>query len=419
MKPAVTDSKETAVSSGMKGQLRQERQRAIAGLLRQPLLQSMGAGGDLLPLVRRHQIWLRDWFSRHCGWTLQVDSDFARLRKAPPDGTDATRPLPDSNQQPFTRRRYVLLCLALAVLEKSERQTVLNKLAEEIASRFSLDTQLLSLGFTFDVSIRDHRRDLIEVIRYLLGLNVLSKVDGDEQQYLSSGRDVLYNINLAALAVIPNFRRGPSTITAADITSRLEALLDEPYPDTEEGRNRRLRTNLFRRLLDDPLIYYADLDEHESAYLVSQRPSIAREIEAATSLLQEARREGLAMVDPDDEMIDIGMPEEGTDGHVTLLVAEYLASRLRAGAAAAMPVSEIESHVESLIPLHKAYWRKSVTDAGAAQLLAADALTRLEKLRLIARDISVNTVKPLPAIGRFALGTVKVETPNDAGIWGN
>ena len=125
------------------------------------------------------------------------------------------------------------------------------------------------------------------------------------------------------------------------------------------------------------------------------------------------------MVDPDDEMIDIGMPEEGTDGHVTLLVAEYLASRLRAGAAAAMPVSEIESHVESLIPVHKAYWRKSVTDTGAAQLLAADALTRLEKLRLIARDISVNTIEPLPAIGRFALGTVKVETPKNAGLWGN
>jgi hypothetical protein len=84
-----------------------------------------------------------------------------------------------------------------------------------------------------------------------------------------------------------------------------------------------------------------------------------------------------------------------------------------------MPISEIERHVESLSPLHKAYWRKSVTDAGAAQLLAADAVTRLEKLRLIACDISENTITPLPAIGRFALGKVLVEAPKDAELWGN
>ena len=110
--------------------------------------------------------------------------------------------------------------------------------------------------------------------------------------------------------------------TAQNTTARLEAVLDEPYPDTEEGRNWRLRTRLFRRLLDDPVVYFADLDEQERQYLISQRPSIVKEIEAATGLVQEARREGVAMIDPDDEMMDVGMPEEGTDGHITLLVAD-------------------------------------------------------------------------------------------------
>ena len=30
------------------------------------------------------------------------------------------------------------------------------------------------------------------------------------------------------------------------------------------------------------------------------------------------------MVDPEDELTDVRMPEQRTDGHVTLLVAEYL-----------------------------------------------------------------------------------------------
>ena len=37
------------------------------------------------------------------------------------------------------------------------------------------------------------------------------------------------------------------------------------------------------------------------------------------------------MVDPDDELTDVRMPEQGTDGHVTLLVAEYLAGRAADG----------------------------------------------------------------------------------------
>ena len=414
-----TTSQGSLIASGMSAQTIEERRRATAALLRRPLLQSTGHNSELFSLVRRHTEWLREWFGRHCAWTLHVESDVARLHKTPAGHTDVTRPLMDSADQPFTRRRYILLCLALAVLEKMERQTVLHQLATEIAARFFLDPQLASLGFTFDVSLRDHRRDLIEVIRYLMGLNVLFKVDGDEQQYLSSRQDVLYNINLAAMAAVPNFRRGPSTIAATDTESRLAAMVDEPYPDSEDGRNRRLRTRLFRRLLDDPIVYYADLDEDERAYLISQRPSIAREIEAATGLIQEARQEGVAMVDPEDEMMDVGMPEEGTDGHVTLLVAEYLATRLRAGEPGPILISVIERYVESLIPTHRAYWRKSVTEPGAAHLLVAEALVRLEKLQLIVRDAASLTAAPRPAIGRFALGTLRVEAPTDASLWGN
>jgi uncharacterized protein (TIGR02678 family) len=410
-------SQASVLSSGMSAQNREERRRATAALLRWPLLQSVGNGCDVFPLVRRHATWLREWFGHHCGWTLHVESDLARLRKTPADNTDATRPLLDSHDQPFTRRRYIVLCLALAALEKSERQTVLRQLADEIAARFLLDSRLAGLEFTFDVSIRDHRRDLIEVIRYLIGLNVLIKVDGDEKQYLSSQQDVLYNINLTALAAIPNFRRGPSTVIASNTAARIEAMLDEPHPDTEEVRNRRLRTRLFRRLLDDPVVYFADLDDQERSYLIPQRPFIVREIESATGLVQEARREGVAMVDPDEEMMDVGMPEEGTDGHVTLLIAEHLATRLRSFEDRPMPILEIERHVESLIPLHRTYWRKDVGEPNASHLLVEDALTRLEKLRLIVRDRSAQTVLPRPAIGRFALGSLRIESPSEAMLW--
>jgi uncharacterized protein (TIGR02678 family) len=406
-----------AISGSMAAQTNEERRRALAALLRWPLLQSSGPGGEILPLVRRHQAVLREWFARHCGWTLHVESDLARLRKTPASQMDGTRPLLDSKSQPFTKRRYVLLCLALAALEKSERQTVLRRIAEEIAARFSLEPRFGGLGLTFDVTFRDHRRDLIEVIRYLIEMNVLIRIDGDEQQYLTSQQDVLYNINLSALAALPNFRRGPSTISAGSTSDRIAAVCGETYPDSEEGCNRRLRHQLFRRLLDDPVIYYSELPEDERAYFIPQRPSIVREIEAATGLVQEARSEGVAMTDPEEEMMDVGMPEEGTDGHVTLLVAEHLANRLCANEAASIPVTDIERYIESLIPHHQAYWRRSASDPGAARLLVAEALARLQKLRLVTLDSASQTAAARPAIGRFALGTPQIES-NDASLWG-
>ena len=186
-------------------------------------------------------------------------------------------------------------------------------------------------------------------------------------------------------------------------------MADEPFPDTEEGRHRRLRTRLFRRLLDDPVVYYSELSEEEREYFVSQRPSVVKEIESATGLAQEARQEGVAMVDPEEWMTDVKMPEEGTNGHATLLVAEYLANRLRQGITHPVSVPALEIRAESLVQEHRHHWRKDVGEPGAAGVLLEEALSRLEMLRLIELDRKVQTVTPLPAIGRFAIGTVRDE----------
>jgi len=398
------------LASSVNVQTQQERGRALTALLRRPLLAPGGKDDADFLLVRRHAVWLREWFSKHCQWTLHVGSELARLRKTPGHLNDSTRPLLDTADRPFTRRRYVVLCLTLAALERSERQTVLRRLADDIAAEFASDAELERQGVSFDLAVREHRRDLIEVIKYLISQNVLTRVDGDEQHFLASRQhDVLYNINSAALAALLNARRGPSTIRAQSTEERIRSMADEPFPDTEEGRHRRLRTRLFRRLLDDPVVYYSELSEEEREYFVSQRPSVVKEIESATGLAQEARQEGVAMVDPEEWMTDVKMPEEGTNGHATLLVAEYLANRLRQGITHPVSVPALEIRAESLVQEHRHHWRKDVGEPGAAGVLLEEALSRLEMLRLIELDRKVQTVTPLPAIGQYAIGTVRDE----------
>jgi uncharacterized protein (TIGR02678 family) len=372
------------------GEAEAQRRRALRALLVRPLLTAESHPEELV-LVRRHQSELRNWLRSETGWRLRVDSEVARLFKVPESLEDGTRPARGRAKEPFGRRRYVLLCLALTVLERADAQTTLGRLAEEVLGAAAEP----DLAFDFSLDTRPERADLVAVVRVLLGWNILRRVAGDEDAYLSATGDVLYDVRRNVLAVLLSGTRGPSTISAGSFTERLTSLADEPAPDTDELRNRALRQRLTRRLLDDPVVYYTDLDEAERAYLVSQRHAITRRIEEATGLLAEVRSEGIAMVDPDDELTDVRMPEQRTDGHVTLLVTEFLAEHGEAARDALL------AFVRRAAAEHTTYWRRGVTDPGAEEELLDVALEKLAALRLVV--VLPDRVRALPAIARYAI----------------
>jgi hypothetical protein len=108
----------------------------------------------------------------------------------------------------------------------------------------------------------------------------------------------------------------------------------------------------------------------------------------ATGLVAEVRAEGIAMVDPEDELTDIKMLAQGMQSHATLLLAELIAAR---------PDGV----------------RRSDVGPGSEYLLVANALASLRALRLISldhgdaldrldrRDEPLVTARP--AIARYAL----------------
>jgi uncharacterized protein (TIGR02678 family) len=243
-------------------------------------------------------------------------------------------------------------------------------------------------------------------------------VHGDEQQYVTGRGDALYNVNRPALAAMLNVRRGPSTIEETSLDRRLAALVDELGPDTDEARNRRLRSQLTRRLLDDPIVYHDELTDAERAYLTSQRAFLLAQVEEATGLVPEVRREGIALVDEGGDLTDLALPEEGTEGHLALLLAEHLASRARADGAAPVGHAALHRHVAGLVARHRAHWRRDVAEPGAEVALTERTLDRLEALRLVRR--TEDGVVPLPALGRYALapdedGTDDEESTGD--LW--
>lgn len=361
--------------------------------------------------VRRQAERTRDWFAREAGWPLYIDREGARLFKRPADLSDDTRGLPG-----YDRYRYVLLCLCCAVLERADPQITLKVLGER-AMQLAADPALTSHGYEFTLRTAVERRALVAVCKTLLEQGVLQRVAGDEENFVhESGwtqSDALYDVQRRLLAGVLAAVRGPSTWRAeeapADFDSRLRSLIAEHVTDSDQGRRDALRHHIARRLLDDPVIYASSLGEEAQAYFANQRGPMASRLCDALGLVAEQRAEGLALTDESGELTDIAMPAEGTEAHATLLVAEFLAQRLRATSSTAITTMDaIASQLRNASEQYGKYWRKSARAPGAEKELAAIAIDRLRKLQLVA--VERDHIRPLPAIARFALGQTDIRT---------
>ncbi|RQR50138.1 TIGR02678 family protein [Burkholderia sp. Bp9125] len=385
----------------------EERNQALRALLMTPL---MTPTHESFAAVRRHADELRAWFARETGWTLHIERDCARLYKRPADLQDASRGLPG-----YERRRYVLLCLACAVLERADPQITLRVLGERLLA-LAADPMLASRDFRFALSAAHERRELVAVCRSLVELGVLQRVAGDEESFVRSAGDAaeagdaLYDVRRRVLASVLAAVRGPSTWPAeqapVSLDERLASLVAEHMPDSDEGLRTTLRHHLARRLLDDPVVYLDTLDTELRAYFINQRGAMANRLCDATGLVAEQRAEGLALVDEDGELTDVAMPAEGTEAHATLLVAEFLAGRSRANAETSTTRDEITAFLAAARTRYGSYWRKSAREPGAERELTTVALERLLKLQLVA--YTADLIRPLPALARFALGETDI-----------
>ncbi|WP_024795367.1 TIGR02678 family protein [Tomitella biformata] len=402
-----------------------ERMRAARALLLRPLLHAAGQdvsrrdlpgrdipGRDIpdhdaetFAMVRRHAQYLRDWHRANTGWSLLVDTELARLVKTVESrqsvSGEHTHPAVDARSKTaFTRRRYVLFCLSLAALSRADTQITLGRLAEQVVLG-AADPELAAAGIAFTLEHRDERSDLVAVVRRLIEYGALSRVAGEEDSFVDHTGDVLYDVQRRVLSALLATDRGPSTVAAADNGERLALLTAPPRAATDEHHERQLRRRLTRRLLDEPVLYYDELAADEREYLVRHRIAITRRIAEFTGLVAEARREGVAMVDPHDELTDVRMPETGTTGHATLLVADFLAS----SGSAVVPVDELREwlRAQALMFVSQHLWRKDSAEPAGQEELLGTVLDRLEALRLIVRESDLDAVRLRPAIARFAL----------------
>lgn len=351
-----------------------ERRTAARALLLAPVL-TVDRQPELMRLVRRHAPALRATFAAQLGYTLVVESTFARLLKTRPEPGFPARPARRADGQPFTARSYVHLCLVSAALlsPAAGEQVLVSALIEQVRA------DAAGLGIEVPDTVTE-RRSLVAALDLLVRWGVLTETDGSTAGWAERHDEALLTVHRPLL---PYLLTGPLP-PGADV----EALL-APVPDDQPRR--RLR----RLLAEHPVVPRALLDVETTEVLSKERRELGRQLDDAFGLVLETRAEGVLAHDPDASLSDVTFPGTGTLRQAALLLIEHLVidhlpdpdARDAAGAhppAVRVPWADVDAVVGRLLDRYGKGWQRQLREDPA--MLRAQALELLASLSLVSTD---------------------------------
>ncbi|WP_329499572.1 TIGR02678 family protein [Kitasatospora herbaricolor] len=341
-----------------------ERRIAARLLLAHPLITAAGPHGEGFPLIRRHRAWLTERFDTLLGYRLVVGPWHARLGKAglgPGGGRRLEHP---GSGTPFTPGEYAQLAVALSVLVDGPERLPLGRLVAAVRAASPLPAAGRGPG---------PEADLAGALRVLTDWQVLSAT--------GSGLDTLDPT--AELTVDQELARalpaGPPAL-AADAEDLVRRAAEAADPGTA----------VRRRLAETPVVLHDDLPGAERAWLAERWHTVAGTFADFLGLEAELRTEGVALLDPADELTDLAMPGTGTLARAALLLVERLVEELRPlpgePMAPAVPIPDalIDGALGDIADEYglRAGWRRDYLADRTA--LRRDALDLLARMGLIA-----------------------------------
>jgi len=387
---------------------REEVARGIRALLATPLIGERGSP-ETFDLIRRRREPIRQWFDYYCGWTLTVEPrlGYARLVKVRA-AADPTRPARRlrSGRAAFDRRRYVLLCVVAAEL-LTVPVTTIGLLAGRVAQASAAD----DLVTTFDVAARAERLAFVDVLKLLEFFGVLEAADGDPESFVDDpAAKVLFRVDATLLLRLLAAPVGPSqlAVPADDVALRFEELLEAVSHEQRYGlssgrhedtpsasdvqRNLWLRHTVFRRLVDDPVLYFAELTAEERAYLGTPtgRQLLRRAAEQGGFVLEE-RAEGVLLVDVDGLATDERFPDDGSNAKVAALLLLDALDEPR--------TTDYLRNATAKLLKRFPRWAKTYRGKDGVRRLTVDALAVLTGFGLVRTEAEL--VRPLPAAARY------------------
>lgn len=300
-----------------------EYQKAVRLVLRHPLVTASYPDQAALATIRRWAPQLRQDLSEVLGYTLVLAGDTARLRRTQ-DTLDRSRPALSRAKRPFDRRRYAYLTLTLAALGRSGAQIALSELADAVAA----DAGRID-GLGMDTARKPDRDAFVDAVSWLEERGGVRMADGSALEWANDPEqaEALYDIDREVVAAIWQ----PSRVLQhlCSVTELLDQGSAHGLAQGREAQRRGAARRARRLVLEQPVVYYADVDESLRGQLRS--PALAEDLERLTGLGLERRAEGVALVDIGRRLSDTAFPAGGTVAQAALLLCARIAGYVGRG----------------------------------------------------------------------------------------
>jgi uncharacterized protein (TIGR02678 family) len=328
-----------------------EYQQAARLVLRHPLITASYPDRTALPLARKWARQLRTDLAEVLGYTLVSTGETIRLRRVQ-DTLDTTRPALTRARRPFDRRRYAYLVLTLSALGRSGSQIALSELADAVAGEAGRTD-----GLGMDTGRKADRDAFVDAVAWLEARGALRMADGSAAEWVNDPEraEALYDIDREIAAAV----YAPSRVLQhlSSVTELLNGT-DRDGPAQGINAQRRLNARRARRLvLENPVVYYADVDPGLRGQLRSA--ALTEDVERLTGLPLERRAEGVALVNIGQRLSDVAFPGTGTVAQAALLLCARIAGYLQRNrarvehlpaATAAERLTEAARRIDSALP---------------------------------------------------------------------
>jgi uncharacterized protein (TIGR02678 family) len=291
-------------------------QRAVRVMLANPLVTEVYPDRDALPLVRRWAAELREDLSETFGYRLEMSRTTARLLRSI-DALDATQPARTATGRPFDRRRYAYLALTLAALGRAGTQVALSELADTVADDA---TRIDGLGLSRERAV--DRAAFVDAVAWLETRGAVKLADGSARRWADDpdSGEALYDIDRDVVTAVYRPTRILQHLRS------VTALLTVPTANSRDTRRREAGQRARRALVEQPVVYWAELDE--DARNILRGPHAVPDVERITGLSAERRAEGVTLLDTSGALSDRRFPGAGTVAQTALLLVGEIADRI-------------------------------------------------------------------------------------------
>ncbi|MCC3377589.1 TIGR02678 family protein [Cohnella sp. REN36] len=341
-----------------------ERRRLCAQVLLNRPWVTKEDNAELFYWIKDQYAELRDWFAEYAGFSLLLTRTMAKLDKAP------LKAEPWMGFREFRETRdYAFFAYGLWFLEsKTEMdQFLLTDMVTQIRE------QMLGASIAVAWDNYYHRLSMVRALKKMKQLGVLIAVDGDEGDWASDeSRNVLYECSPFARYVLRQF---PDELRRSERFEGMSELV--AYADTEEGRLRRLRHRVYRRLLLEPVVHDRHWDAEELRYVQTQRRSLTDQLQRMFGLEGTRYREGLLFFYPELSFEGELFPTPAAISDLVLLLAgelrrkqqrEHAGYVLEDDGTIVLTRSDLEQALLELKSDYQDYWSKEHRELSASQL---------------------------------------------------